>query len=238
MVRNLAIFTAFGCVLLGLLYLRSSRNATALTRQVSALNSASQQQLAELAASDQTRERLQQQLLELDTELGATKTKLTATELSKIQIARELATARTEISGLAAEHASLRAEHAQLQQKLSAAQPVPRELISGYENTIARLERELAAARQGSAATSPVLATDRTRSTLVVSVGPSDAFVVLNYGADHGALPAQKFLLQRGTDTLGVALISDVRARHSIAQVDPQSLRGALHKGDSAVIAR
>lgn len=238
MARNLAIITALGCVLLGLLYLRSSRNAATLARQFAALNSASQQHLAELAAADKTRDRLQQQLLELDTELGATKTKLTATEHSKIQVARELTAARVEISGLTADQASLRAEHAQLQQKLSAAQPVPRELIAGYENRITQLERELAAAQQAHVAAGPVLATERTRSTQVVSVGPSDAFVVLNYGAEHGALPAQKFLIQRGTDTLGVALISDVRAQYSIAQIDPQSLRGALQKGDSAVIAR
>jgi hypothetical protein len=44
--------------------------------------------------------------------------------------------------------------------------------------------------------------------------------------------------IQRGTKTLASALTTDVRQNHSIAQIQPDSLRGALHKGDSAVLAK
>jgi hypothetical protein len=71
-----------------------------------------------------------------------------------------------------------------------------------------------------------------------MSIGPSNAFVVINYGAVHGALPTQVISIRRGTETIATALISDVREKYSIAQVQPESLRGALHKGDSAVIAK
>lgn len=238
MARTLAIITTLGCVLLGLLYFRSTQNSTALSKQVTSLRATNQQHLAELNQADHDRERLQKQLLELDADLGATKIKLTQAESAKVQINRELTATRAELNQLTSEHARQRAESAQLKEQLAKAQPVSPEEIARYQETIAKLEDQLAALQQSSMPVGPVLSTSRTRSTLVVSVGPSDAFVVLNYGASHGALPAQKFLIQRGTEIIGTALISDVRDQYSIAQVDPQSLRGALHKGDSAVIAQ
>ncbi|MCB1105342.1 MAG: hypothetical protein KDK74_11485 [Cephaloticoccus sp.] len=238
MARTLAILIGLGCVVLGLLYLRSTRTSAELAAQLTALRSANQQQLAELNQAEQAQVQLQKQLLELDADLGATKIKLTEAESTKVQIGREMAAARNELQQLTAAHARLRAESVQLKDQLAQTTPVSPDEVARYQATIARLENELAALRQTPAVAGPVLATNRTRSTIVMSVGPADAFVVLNYGASHGALPAQKFLIQRGTETVGTALISDVRDQYSIAQVDPQSLRGALHKGDSAVIAK
>lgn len=238
MARTLAILIGLGCVVLGLLYVRSTRTSAELAAQLTALRSANQQQLAELNQAEQAQAQLQKQLLELDADLGATKIKLTEAESTKVQIGRELATARQELGQLTAAHARLRAEALQLRDQLTQTAPVSSDEVARYEATIAQLEQELAALRQPPAVAGPVLTTNRTRSTIVMSVGPADAFVVLNYGASHGALPAQKFLIQRGTETVGTALISDVRDQYSIAQVDPQSLRGALHKGDSAVIAK
>lgn len=239
MARILAIITGLGCVLLGFLYYRSTQTSAELSLQLTSLRSTNQQHLAELNQADQEREQLKKQLLALDADLGATKIKLTESESARVQIGRELTASRAELSKLAGEHARLRAESAQIQEQFNQARPsVSADEIAGYQATITRLEDQLAAMQQSSVSTGPVLATSRARSTLVVSVGPADAFVVINYGASHGALPAQKFLIQRGTETIGTALISDVRDQYSIAQVDPQSLRGALHKGDSAVIAK
>ena len=64
----------------------------------------------------------------------------------------------------------------------------------------------------------------------------SNAFVVLNYGASHGALPSQRMDIQRGTKQLATVQISDVRENYSIAQVRPDSLRDSLQKGDVATL--
>jgi hypothetical protein len=69
-----------------------------------------------------------------------------------------------------------------------------------------------------------------------VSVGPENAFVVLNYGSARGAQIDQRFAVRSGSDLLATVRISDVRSQFSIAQVEPDSLRGVLHKGDLAVL--
>ncbi|MFA5263980.1 MAG: hypothetical protein WC378_09135 [Opitutaceae bacterium] len=70
-------------------------------------------------------------------------------------------------------------------------------------------------------------------SATVVVVGPENAFVVFNLGAKQGIAVNQKLLIRRGTDVIATVLTSDVRDDMSIAQVDPSTLRTALHKGDS-----
>ncbi len=69
-----------------------------------------------------------------------------------------------------------------------------------------------------------------------MSVGPENAFVVLNYGANRGAQIDQRFAIRSGPDLLATVRISDVRSQFSIAQVEPDSLRGVLHKGDLALL--
>lgn len=237
MAKSLAIFTAICCALLAILYFLSTQTNASLTTQVTALRATSQQQAVALATAEKTRDQLQQQLLQLDVDLGATKTKLNDSEATRIQLARELNATRNDLRLQTEQAAQLKVETAQLKIKLAAAPPVTLETLELQAQQIARLEAELAEARQATTTLAPTLSTQRIRTTTVVSVGPANAFVIINYGAAQGALPALKILIQRGTETVGVALISDVRDQYSIAQVDPQSLRGALHKGDSAVIA-
>src|SRR5260221_701130 len=73
-------------------------------------------------------------------------------------------------------------------------------------------------------------------SAAVVRVGAESSFVVLNYGSARGAVIGQKFVIRNGSDILGSALISDVRSQFSVAQVEPDSLHGVLHKGDLAIL--
>lgn len=232
--RILALLAGLGCLVLAVLYGLGVRENRSLAAQLESARGETRRYLAELAAGDREREKLQTQLVALDADLGATKTRLTEAEAAKVQLTRELAANRTELREMTAEQARLRAEIARLQNESGHGSP---EIVAAHEATIARLEAELARLQQAPAPAGPVLSTNRARSTMVVSVGPSDAFVVINYGASHGALPAQKMLIKRGTETVGTALISDVREQYSVAQVDPGSLRGALHKGDSAVLA-
>jgi hypothetical protein len=72
----------------------------------------------------------------------------------------------------------------------------------------------------------------------VLSVGPGNAFVVLNFGTARGAQLGHRLTVNQGTDTVATVLISDVRPNFSIAQVLPDTLRGVLQKGDSATLLR
>lgn len=72
MARTLATLIGLGCVVLGLLYVRSTRTSAELAAQLTALRSANQQQLAELNQAEHAQAQLQKQLLELDADLGAT----------------------------------------------------------------------------------------------------------------------------------------------------------------------
>jgi hypothetical protein len=44
--------------------------------------------------------------------------------------------------------------------------------------------------------------------------------------------------ISQGSAVVATAVISDVRTNFSVAQVQPESLRGVLQKGDSAVLIR
>ncbi|MDP2138515.1 MAG: hypothetical protein Q8J74_11755, partial [Candidatus Didemnitutus sp.] len=70
----------------------------------------------------------------------------------------------------------------------------------------------------------------------VVRVGVKEAFVVLDYGSEHGAVIGEIVSLVRGTSALARVQISDVRPRFSIAQVLPQMRNGQLQTGDIVVI--
>jgi chromosome segregation ATPase len=118
------------------------------------------------------------------------------------------------------------------------------ETIARYQTTIADLEKRLAAAQGGRAlvaSTAPSASTAvfaaGSRSPSVVNVGPQNAFVILNFGSAHGARPHQSLTICRGVATLARVSLSDVREHFSIAQVEPDSLRGTLQKGDTALIA-
>jgi len=67
----------------------------------------------------------------------------------------------------------------------------------------------------------------------VLVVGPENAFVVISQGSNQGITINQKLFIRRGTDVIASVLTSDVKEELTIAQVDPSSLRTALHKGDS-----
>jgi hypothetical protein len=72
----------------------------------------------------------------------------------------------------------------------------------------------------------------------VLTVGPSSAFVVLNFGSVRGAQLGQRLNVSQGTETIATVLISDVRTNFCIAQVQPDTVRGVLQKGDLALLIR
>ncbi len=242
--KNLSIIitllAVIAAAILGGLYWRTASDNSRLELSLSSARSQNQALTANLATSQELTEQQQAQLHALDADLGETKISLTSARSNLIILQREVEELEQNLvesneiqRDLSGEVSSLNAALAQA--RASEASP---ETIASYQQAISNLEQQLATLQSPTtqAPAMPVLTTHRSRSTRVVSVGPSNAFVVLNYGASHGALPSQKMAIRRGTKQLATAQISDVRENYSIAQVRPDSLRETLQKGDVATL--
>lgn len=200
---------------------------------------------SDLAAANEQAGTLKAQAAVLEGELGATRTKLTAAEARAAQLDRDYTQAKLVLGVYDQTARALADEVAALRQDLAdarASEASP-QAVEAYRKTIAELERQLAHARNGATAVAlPGAATavfsSRSGRATVLTVGPENAFVVLSFGANRGAQLGQKLTVSQGTEVVATVLISDVRANFSIAQVLPETLRGVLHKGDSAVLLR
>ncbi len=200
---------------------------------------------ADLAAATEQNGALKGQVRALDADLADTRVKLTTAESRVTQ--GDLALAQTKsvlevyeltARALAGEITALRQDIADI--RASHASP---EAVAAYKSAIAELEKQLASARTGTAtpglsAASTAVFTNRAGRATILTVGPENAFVVLNFGSARGATLGQKLAVSQGTSEIATVLISDVRANFSVAQVLPDTLRGVLQKGDSAVLLR
>lgn len=241
----LNVVALLGAATLGALFFQTQRARRQLETDLTAETMRASQLAANLARAHEENTALKAQLDGVTSELDATKTKLVASDARATQLDRELAQAKSTVAmhernsqALAAEIASLRQDLADV--RASSASP---EAVAAYKNTIAELERELAAAGNGAAApdaagAATAVFASRVARANVLSVGAGSAFVVLDFGAERGAAVGQKLTVGGGTDPLATVLISDVRPNFSIAQVLPDTLRGVLQKGDVAVLLR
>lgn len=231
-----------GAITSTVLYLRIGDTKKVLQSQLVAAQARGTALEHQIAEAKQQNTVLEQRLTALDADLGATKSKLTAADARTVQLSRELNQAKSLAAAQDQAARMLGDQIESLRQELADARanPVAPEAVAAYKSTIADLERQLAAAKNGAAAPAVAGASTAAFSTrsprAVLSVGPSSAFVILAYGANHGAQAGQSLDIMRGTDALASVLISDVRPNFSIAQVRPDTLRGALHKGDSALL--
>ncbi len=186
-------------------------------------------------------------------QLEHTRGEVAATRAQNHQQALDLSALRTDLTatrsvvalyertaqGLADDLAAMKRDLADTRASLAAP-----EAVAAYKATIAELERQLANARNGAAvpagpaASTAAFSSRNAGRATVLSVGPDNAFVVLNFGAARGAEPGQRLRVSRGTGELAVVHLSDVRPNFSVAQVEPESLRGVLQKGDLAVLMR
>lgn len=200
---------------------------------------------AALAATNEQNGALRSQLQTAETNLARAHEKLTASDTRAAEAQRDLAAAKSVVEvyeltsrALAQEIAALRADLGDI--RATHASP---EAVAAYKSTIAELEKQLASARTGAfAPNSPgaptAVFTSRAGRATVLNVGPESAFVVLNFGSIRGAKVGQKLSVSQGTSEVATVLISDVRSNFSVAQVLPDTLRGVLQKGDSAVLLR
>ena len=231
LVLSLCAFTVSGS--LGALYWQSLETRRDLATRNTALD-------GQLAASREIASSFQKQAVVAGAQLEVAQSRLSTAESRTTQLANDLAASRAALVAREQAERTLRDELASLRQDLAdtRAAAIPPAQIEAYE-----LERQLATAKNGAAvptaagASTAVFSSRAGRnSAAVMSVGPNNAFVVLNYGANRGAQVGQRFAIRSGSDLLATVSLSDVRSQFSIAQVEPDSLRGVLHKGDLALL--
>jgi hypothetical protein len=241
----LCVVALLGAALSAAFYLRIGNSKQLLASQLSDSTARSAKLESALAAANEQNGTLKANLTAAATELAATRQQLTTVELRAVVLDHDLTQAKTLLTLQEQNARALAAEVSSLRQDLdetrtSLASP---EAVAAYKSTIAELERQLANARNGAAAptaagASTAVFTSRAGRATVLTVGPSSAFVVLNFGSARGAKLGQKLEVSQGTQIVATVLISDVRTNFSVAQVQPETLRGVLQKGDSALLVR
>ncbi len=248
----LCTFALFGAMFSGALYLKIGNSKQILAAELSSAHDRATRLQTDLAAANEQTGSLKAKVASLESTLDTTRTQLTAAaeklseaELRAVVLDHDLGSAKTLIRLHEQNAKALAAEVAALREDLddsrnSNASP---EAVAAYKSTIAELEKQLATARQGATASagfgaSTAVFTNRSGRATVLNVGPSNAFVVLNFGSTRGAQLGQRLTISQGTEIVATVLISDVRANFSIAQVQPDTLRGVLQKGDSAILIR
>ncbi|MGH7946021.1 MAG: hypothetical protein ACREH8_23885 [Opitutaceae bacterium] len=255
----LCAIALLGSALSAGLYLRIGNTRQVLELRLADVGSRAAKLERDLAASNQENGSLKAKLSGAASELAAAKgelgvmrSKLGDTAARVTVLDHEVTRAKSDLSAakdvvavyeltaraLAAEVAALRQDLSD--SRSSNASP---EAVAAYKGTIAELERQLATARNGAAApaalgASTAVFTSRAGRATILTVGPENAFVVLNFGSARGAQLGQKLAVNQGSDEVATVLISDVRTNFSVAQVLPDTLRGVLQKGDLAVLIR
>jgi hypothetical protein len=248
----LCTLALIGSAMSAALYFQIGNSKQVLEERLSDVSTRAARLDRDLAASHQQNGALKSELGTVSAELASARDKLASTETRAGQLDRALTSAKSDLSAarevvsvyeltaraLADEVAALRRDLSD-----SRASNTTPEAVAAYKATIAELERQLASARNGAVApatagASTAVFTSRVGRATILTVGPSNAFVVLNFGSARGAALGQKLTVSQGSDEVATVLISDVRPNFSVAQVLPDTLRGVLQKGDLAVLIR
>lgn len=235
---------AIGCAaLLGGLYFRTSAEKKDVEARLADESKRAAKLSADLSAARTQSTAQAARIGALESDLNGTKAKLTAATNRVAELDHNLTQAKSALAvhelnarALAAELDALRRDLAE--SRASAASP---QAVAAYKATIAELERQLAAAGSGAAAVnapgaSTAVFSSRAGRASVLTVGPSNAFVVLNFGTSRGAQLGQRLDIVQGTTPVATVTLSDVRPNFSIGQVSPETLRADLQKGDSAIL--
>lgn len=237
---------AFLCAgVLAYLRFESEKAKAALDAQLAAETIRASRLAGELATTREERTALTSAVSRLEADVGAGKASLAASQTRIAQLERELTQAKATTAVHESNARALTAEVAALRQDLSAARAAETspEKVAAYKSAIAELERRLATATGGTVATgagdgpaATAVFSRRSMVATVLSVGPENAFVVLNFGTERGAQSGQRLNIVQGTEPVAMVHISEVRPSFSIGQVLPESLRGVLQKGDAAIL--
>lgn len=181
-----------------------------------------------------------------ETELDALKARNTTLEARNSQLTREITQIRDQL-GLhdradvttADEVAELRRQlmEARTAAAISVGSPSPGQ-VPALQARVAELEAQLAAARQDAPADAPggdpFSAVPAGLAGNVIEVGPKAAFVVLDIGSRHGAVPFLEMVVRHGATIVARVRLTDVRESYSVAHVVPESGSGSIRTGDTA----
>jgi hypothetical protein len=241
----LCALALLGSALSGALYFRIGNTKQVLEQRLADATVRASKLDAALATANEQHGVLKGKIAAIDGELEVTKARLTEATTRVTQLDRDLVDTKSVLSVYETTTRALGEEVAALREDLedSRSSNASPEAVAAYKTTIAELERQLAVARNGATApvlpgTSTAVFASRVGRATVLTVGPESAFVVLNFGTTRGAKLGQKLTVSQGTSDVATVLISDVRTNFSVAQVLPDSLRGVLQKGDSALLVR
>lgn len=204
---------------------------------------------------------LQSKAAELDSQLGAAKTRSTASETRSTQLTRELGTIKRRLTEREQREIALLGELDTLRQKVAAGTPAPSAPpqhapgptqpapeppadLAAYHQRITALEAQLTGLLTRALATpvntEPPPGTDTPRPASpgrqVVKVGPSEAFVIVDYGSADGAKIGDDLTLIRGTQEVGRVQITDARPHFSLAHPRPAARKGQLQPGDTVIL--
>jgi septal ring factor EnvC (AmiA/AmiB activator) len=248
----LCAIAVLGSALSGWLYVQAGNTKQVLELRLSDSTERAAKLDAALAGANEQNGALKEQngalkatTATLDRELADNRAKLSAAEQRVAQTAQDLIDTKSVLAVYEATTRALGDEVAALRQDLdeSRASNASPEAVQAYKATIAELEKQLAVAKNGATLTpgtggSTAVFASRAGRATILTVGPQSAFVVLNFGSARGAKLGQKLTVSQGPNEVATIAISDVRANFSVAQVLPDSLRGVLQKGDSALLIR
>ncbi|RME73353.1 MAG: hypothetical protein D6781_00520 [Verrucomicrobia bacterium] len=191
-----------------------------------------------LAERDEARARAEA----IEAEIREYKARNVTLEARNRQLSREVLAAREQIEALQRVDAARDRELAELRQQLidatalagtTPAQDELSEKLAAYEARIADLEAELEALRADKQ-TDALAGVPPDLTGSVLEVGPKSAFVVLDIGAQDGAVPTLEMNLRRGSRVIARIRITDVYETTSVAHVLPDTVRSRIRAGDTA----
>lgn len=189
---------------------------------------------------------------QLNRELASTKSSLTERQQREVTLLAEIEVLRQKIqaAGAPATAATIIpiSTATVVATPPTSAASISSEELSGYRERIAALEAQLtelltrALAEPIAAPDEPPTPTDATPTAVavfkVVRIGAHDAFVIVDFGAEHGAQRGDTLFVSRGTSVVAQVEISDARPRFSVAHVLPTKSKGQLQTGDIVLLAR
>ncbi len=187
----------------------------------------------QVAAHERRTSEVRARLTEVDGHLTAARAALSEAEARLAQYGRDLAAQRNRVS-LAEEDARRHEEAAEgLRKELAHVKlTAPPFTFAEFEALQSRADD----AEARLAALTTAAGREAVQAT-VLRVGPADAFVVLDYGAERGGRIDQQLQVRRGDEPVATVRISEVHPQVSLALVEPRSLRSGLRTGDTALIS-